>query len=528
MTNRTVRFLQFDNVDFSYPGMAGCLLSGVTAHFPEGTWTGIVGANGAGKTTILKLASGELQPSSGIIRGIGSSHYAVQRTDSPPPEWDDFMNSWDALAMDVRQRLGVGADWVDRWETLSHGERKRSQIAVALWHRPDVLALDEPTNHLDADAKRVLLDVLKSFRGAGLLVSHDRDFLDALCSQCLFVFPPSIVMRPGGVTDGMEQDRIEQSRARDEHATNAAKARRLKSAAQERREAAEQSAARTNRLKKRGLPANDHDGRARRQLAKLTNKDGWGYSQSAALKAKAARLLAPDASIRVDYEMGFWLEGAGKSSRNYVVDIPAGRMELGDGRILLHPELKMRPDDRVAITGANGLGKSTLIKRIVSSVNVPPERLLVIPQEIGEVEAKGIHETVKRLEREPLGRIMTLVSRLGSRPGRLLASTTPSPGETRKLLLAMGVDRGPHLIVMDEPTNHLDLPSIECLESALAEAPCALLLVSHDERFLSRLATRRWNLSAPEYSKEGDVVLLSEGAAKDGSMLCPQACFILV
>ena len=90
---------------------------------------------------------------------------------------------------------------------------------------------------------------------------------------------------------------------------------------------------------------------------------------------------------------------------------------------------------------------------------------------------------------------MTLVSRLGSRPARLLASTTPSPGEIRKILLARGVARGPHLIVMDEPTNHLDLPSIECLEAALAEAPCALLLVSHDARFLSKLTRTRWELT---------------------------------
>ena len=96
---------------------------------------------------------------------------------------------------------------------------------------------------------------------------------------------------------------------------------------------------------------------------------------------------------------------------------------------------------------------------------------------------------------------MTLISRLGSRPGRLLASTTPSPGEIRKILLARGVERGPHLIVMDEPTNHLDLPSIECLENALAEAPCALLLVSHDERFLARLTTVRWTLV-----QDGDAV----------------------
>ena len=513
--DRTTGFLQFDRVTFAYPGMAEPLLADVTAHFPEGTWTGIVGANGAGKTTLLRLATGALEPSGGHIRQLGSAQYAVQRTDAPPAEWDDFMNAWDPLAMDVRRRLDVSEAWADRWDTLSHGERKRVQIAIALWRRPDVLALDEPTNHLDARGKSVLLAALKEYRGAGLLVSHDRDFLDALCSQCLFIYPPRIVMRPGGVTQGQEQDRIEQTRAKDEHDANAGKARRLQAAAQQRREAAEQSAARTNRLKRRKLPANDHDGRAKRQLAKLTNKDGWGVAQSAALRSRAAKLLAPDRSIRVDYEMGFWLADAAKSARNYVVDIPAGEIDLGDGRRLVHPDLRVRPDDRIALVGANGVGKSTLAGRIVARANVPPERLLVVPQEIDEAASREIHAAVKRLDRGPLGRVMTLISRLGSRPGRLLASSTPSPGEIRKILLAQGVERGPHLIVMDEPTNHLDLPSIDCLERALADAPCALILVSHDERFLARLTTSRWELA-----QEGDVVRLSlsgEGPDANGA-----------
>ena len=488
------RFLQFDHVSFAYPGMTETLVRDVSTLFPEGTWTGIVGANGAGKTTLLKLAAGELVPSEGHVRTIGTAQYAVQRTDAPPAEWDEFMNAWDPVAMDVRQRLRVSDEWADRWEMLSHGERKRVQIAIALWHRPDVLALDEPTNHLDATGKRILLEALKGFRGAGLVVSHDRDFLDALCSQCLFVFPPTAVMRPGGVTAGESQDRREQDRAKDEHAANAAKARRLRAAAQDRREAAEQSAARTNRFKARLDVKNDHDGRAKRQLAKLTGKDGWGFTQSAALNRRAAKLAAGDGSIRVEYEMGFWLEGAAVSPRNYVIDVPAGEIDLGDGRRLVYPSLQVRPDDRIALTGDNGLGKSTLVRFLLSRANVQSERLLVIPQEISEAESRKIHADLKKLDDAPLGRVMTLVSRLGSRPGRLLASATPSPGEIRKILLAQGVERGPHLIVMDEPTNHLDLPSIECLENALAETPCALLLVSHDERFLGKLVRKRWRL----------------------------------
>ena len=496
------RFLQFEHVSFAYPGMGDPLLTDVVAFFPEGRWTGIVGANGAGKTTLLKLAAGQLSPSRGNIHQLGSAQYVVQRTDAPPTEWDSFMNSWEPTAMEWRRRLGVSDEWADRWDTLSHGERKRVQLAIALAHAPEVLALDEPTNHLDAETKRILLDVLKSYAGVGLIVSHDRDFLDELVDQCLFVYPPHVTMRPGGVTQGLTEDRREQTHARETHDANAGKARRLRETAQKRREAAEQSAARTKRLKDRKPPANDHDGRFQRGIAKLQGKDGWGFTQSAALKSRARKLEAPDRSIRVEYEMGFWLEDGGVSTRNYVINEPAGEIDLGDGRRLVHPTLQLRPTERVAVTGANGLGKSTLVNNLLSHVNVEPERLLVVSQEISEEESQRILADTKKLNAVELGRVMTLVSRLGSRPGRLLDSTTPSPGEIRKVLLAQGVARGAHLIVMDEPTNHLDLPSIECLEKALSDCPAALLLVSHDARFLEKVGlSRHWRLARQDAQK---------------------------
>jgi ATPase subunit of ABC transporter with duplicated ATPase domains len=102
---------------------------------------------------------------------------------------------------------------------------------------------------------------------------------------------------------------------------------------------------------------------------------------------------------------------------------------------------------------------------------------------------------------------MTIVSRLGSRPHRLLETAEPSPGEIRKLLLALGITRVPHLIIMDEPTNHLDLPSIQCLAEALQECPCGLLLVSHDHYFLNRLTTIRWHIALQKDSPNRDTSL---------------------
>ena len=114
---------------------------------------------------------------------------------------------------------------------------------------------------------------------------------------------------------------------------------------------------------------------------------------------------------------------------------------------------------------------------------------------ISAEDSRALLESIKRLPNDELGRVMITISRLGSRPSRLLESALPSPGEVRKLLLAIGIVRGPHLIVMDEPTNHMDLPGIQCLESALADCPCAVLLVSHDEAFLEKITVTDWHLT---------------------------------
>jgi ATPase subunit of ABC transporter with duplicated ATPase domains len=126
--------------------------------------------------------------------------------------------------------------------------------------------------------------------------------------------------------------------------------------------------------------------------------------------------------------------------------------------------------------------------------SLPPERVCWIPQEVAIRTSREILDEAREASEEDRGRLFTIVSRLGSRPDRLLESVEPSPGETRKLLLAQAVIRSPHLIAMDEPTNHMDIPSIECLEEALADCPCALLLVSHDLRFLQCVTEIWWRI----------------------------------
>ncbi len=138
------------------------LLENLSASFPAG-WTGIAGANGAGKTTILKLATGLLRPLAGRVRFHGEAFYCARRTDEAPDSLERFLCGTDRAACELKGRLAIGKDWVERWYSLSRGERKRAQIGVMLWLQPAILALDEPTNHIDAEARNLLIAALRRF-----------------------------------------------------------------------------------------------------------------------------------------------------------------------------------------------------------------------------------------------------------------------------------------------------------------------------------------------------------------------------
>ena len=123
-------------------------------------------------------------------------------------------------------------------------------------------------------------------------------------------------------------------------------------------------------------------------------------------------------------------------------------------------------------------------------------KVLYVPQEIPLEKSGEILAGIQEAGRAEKGKIMTIISRLGSDPEHLLETALPTPGEVRKLMLAQGIFREPALIIMDEPTNHMDLPSIECVESALKECSCTQLLVSHDHCFLHNVTDIAWKFSA--------------------------------
>jgi macrolide transport system ATP-binding/permease protein len=195
-----------------------------------------------------------------------------------------------------------------------------------------------------------------------------------------------------------------------------------------------------------------------------------------------------------------------------LLDLPAGQLALGDSAVLLFPELTLRPSDRVALVGPNGYGKSTLLAHLVGALRLEAASLLFVPQEIDLEESAEALRRLRAMPDRELGRALTVVDLLGTDPKRLLATSEPSPGEIRKVLIAMGIARVPRLIVLDEPTNHLDLPSVECLEDALAECSCGLVLSSHDERFLRPLTGIRWEIGDGDRPGERSLRVVLTGA----------------
>jgi len=342
-------------------------------------------------------------------------------------------------------------------------------------------------------------------------VSHDRALLDSLCGQCLLLEHSSASMRPGGYTVASQQRVQEQEAARTDREQAAAELKRLRRVQASRRAQADQAKAKRSA---KGLARHDSDGRARRQAAIVSGKDGQAGRLLSQLESRLQRARDRLAAIPTEKveRTGIWLSST-RSPRKTIVNLPAGSLAVGTTRRLVLPHLTLGPSDRVALTGPNGAGKTTLVRQLLEEITLPPERIVYVPQEVTAEECASLLDEIKTSDDATLGRLLNSVSRLGSRPEQLLGSRLPSPGETRKLMLAMGVLREPHIVVMDEPTNHLDLPAIESLEAALSETPCALLLVSHDRTFLSRLCTIEWRLD-----QSGEGMCLTVSAMDDEAL----------
>lgn len=495
--------LVFRGVAFAHDD-AHPLFHDLTLRLDPGVY-GVVGENGCGKTTLLRLASGELSPDRGAVSVEPRGALVVvcpQTVDDLGEDVRAFAEDMHGEALALRDVLGLDAEMVHRWDTLSPGERRRFQLAAALHRRPDVLLCDEPTNHLDRDARGRMTRALGSFRGVALVVSHDRALLDEMSTGTLRVHHGRVTAydlpysraRAAWESEARarETERIEKKEALSE-------ARGRLREAESRRAGADRMRIAGRRMKDR------HDSDA---------KDGLANFRVASAEKRLGRLVGArktEVARAADAIPAF--EGTRQLGRSVFVGYePPQRAQLlclggadvvaGATPILRAARVTVGPHARVHIAGPNGAGKSTLVRALVEASTLPAGRLLYLPQEMTRDEANRLLEDVRALPPEDRGRTLSLVAALGVDPDRLLASRAPSPGEARKLAMALGLGLRAWIAVLDEPTNHLDLPSIERLEAALAAFPGALVVVSHDDRFAARLTNERWSLCDGELRVE--------------------------
>jgi len=482
-------FLRFNNVSFAYENSISNIFAETSFQISDG-WTGLVGANGSGKTTLLKLSCGLLNCSEGFIEAPFNIYYNEQRTDEAPENFSEFLQSYDKYAFQLINNLEIEHEWIDRWKTLSHGERKRVQIACSLWPCPDLLAVDEPTNHLDMKAKEKIYNSLKSFKGIGLIVSHDRDLMENLCNQFLFVDPPAIDYRRGKLSEVIEQRKSENEYALKQLEQKQLEIDKLEKEYKRRSEIVEKAKKKSS---KKFIDKKDHDAKAKIDFGRLTGKDAVGGRLKSTMQTRLenAKTEMQNIEVKREYRTGIMLSGS-FSHRNCLLNLEAGSLKLSDNKKLIYENLVIAPQDKIALVGENGSGKSSLIRHILKFINADAENITYIPQEISVEETKELMNEIRELPNDQLGKLLIIISRLGSDAKRILETEIPSPGETRKLLLGLGITKNPHIIIMDEPTNHMDIISIECLEDALQNVSCALLLVSHDKRFLGLLTKKKW------------------------------------
>jgi ATP-binding cassette subfamily F protein 3 len=495
--------LQITDLTYRIAGRA--LFERASATIPDGARVGLVGRNGAGKTTLLRLIMGEIEPDGGELqRSTGLKLGTVaQEMPSTADSLVDFVLKADRertelLAeaehakdpqriADIHHRLadieahratpraarilaGLGFDEAAQARPLSDfsgGWRMRVALAAVLFAAPDLLLLDEPTNHLDLEATMWLENYLASYPHTVVVVSHDRELLNKVVDRILHVDGGKLVLYSGGY------DRFERTR-RERLAHQAALASRQMA---ERR----RIQAFVDRFRAKATKARQAQSRLK-ALARMEPIVAVAEEKSVSFDFPSPEPLPPPLLTLDQVEVGY----------------EAGRP------ILSRLSLRIDADDRIALLGANGNGKSTLVKLLAGRLSPMAGRRhassklrvgYFAQHQADELDLAGTpFDHMARLMpkadepqvRAQLGRFGFSQQRAEVKVGAL------SGGEKARLLFALMSRNAPHLMLLDEPTNHLDIDAREALVEAINAYEGAVVLVSHDPHLIELTADRLW------------------------------------
>jgi ATPase subunit of ABC transporter with duplicated ATPase domains len=487
--------------------------------------TGLVGRNGVGKSVLARILAGDLVPTGGQCLRAGSVHYlpqqivaahgasvaavagvqpvldALARIEAGSVDGADF----DLVAerWDMRERIhsgliecGLGELRADSpAASLSGGELTRVALLAARLGEADYLVLDEPSNHLDREQRGALLHQLGQWPRGLLVVSHDRELLESM-ERILELTPGGLRDYAGGYSLYAQERAMQQQQAERELARVKVERRRGETRMREQRERQQRRQSRDSRQAR--------DANQARIL--LGNLKQWSQASAGKLQHRHADLsakLADDvqqAARHVESETGVALFAPMPPAASQRRAVRLEQLLLPFGAVAAHPlDLDIGGCQRIGLVGANGSGKSTLLKLLAGSVapaggrcevNVPTAYL---DQQL-ETLAADATPLQSLSQANPSAEQAELRTRLALLGLPAEAVLTPnhrlSGGQRLKVALACAVYRTQpaELLLLDEPTNHLDLASVEALELMLLRYPGAMVVVSHDEAFLQRLA----------------------------------------
>ena len=461
------------------------LFANLELSFRLGERIGLVGHNGCGKSTLLALLSGLKRPDDGDVRAKNGLRLGMVEQfipsrleragvldallDATPEEGE----SWRAKAL--LSQLGFDAFSFDvRLGDLSAGKQTLVLFARTMLREPDMMLLDEPSNHLDLESLVALERRLIDFRGALVIVSHDRRFLDRVTNETLF-------MRDLGT----ERIRRPYSEAKQRLDAKDEAARQARAAQEKRIDTLRRSA------KRMALWGRDFDNEALSKRAK-------------AMQKRVERLQEQRTHVSRGSPLSLSLDLDGSRSKLALRGEDAEVLHPGDSDVTLFAvrELTLRTGDRMALLGENGAGKSSFIRMIVaaarsqegsSSIRLSPQtRLGYFDQELMEVtgDLSMIDFVLKRVAQDPQA-VTAMLAKVGfDSASRIKPLCVLSGGERARLLFAVTAMQRPNLLILDEPTNHLDIQGREEIEAQLSATDATLLITSHDRQFTQSLANR--------------------------------------
>jgi ATP-binding cassette subfamily F protein 3 len=494
------------------------ILDGATAAIPPGGRIGLIGRNGAGKSTLMKVMIGQLDPDEGSCDMPRDTRLGYIAQEAPSGTATPFVtvlaadkeraelmaeaehtqdpdrlghiyerlttiDAYTAPARAARILVGLGFDEEMQGRPLdsySGGWKMRVALAALLFSNPDLLLLDEPSNHLDLEATLWLENFLKAYRGTVVVISHERDLLNNVVDYILHLEGGKITLYPGGY-DAFERQRAE----------------RL----------AQQEAARAKQAAER----------EKLQDYVARNSARASTAKQAQSRAKALAKMQPIAAAIEDPTLHFGFPSPAEL-KPPLITMDMASVGYTETPILRRVNLRIDPDDRLALLGRNGNGKTTLARLIAAQLKPMEGDMASSPKmNVGyftqyQVEELDVTDTplehmTRVMKGATPGAVRGQLGRFGFSGERATQKVgSMSGGERARLALALITRDAPHLLILDEPTNHLDVDSREALVQALNEYSGAVVIVSHDRHMIELVADR--------------LVLVDNGTAQpfDGSL----------